>query len=234
MKKLGNTNEIEISYFNNLQDPHLIRHNVFGFLLIFMDIICVIPIVGDPFSPQFFWASIIPIVLINLWGVLYIVAPYKFERSYYLFFGTLGIVNTYVYFIVIQKFLYIHIGVEGSIFFIMGLVLVILLLVFFQIFNMKMLHSGKYAKLQKNEWKLNVNPIIVASSCGYIIAQVIMSVFVTESVKWIVLIMAISGLSIVSAYFSTYIHKFFYIRKNYEIVKKVYPEFGLSKNNRKS
>jgi hypothetical protein len=86
---------------------------------------------GEPFSSAFFWGAVIPVVLLHIWAIPYIADPFKYEKSYYLFLGVYGIVNTYIYFLVIQKFLYVNIGIDSKMPFIAGLVLLIALLVSF-------------------------------------------------------------------------------------------------------
>jgi hypothetical protein len=225
--------EIATFYLQNLQFPRENRRNVIGFLVICMDFLGLLPLLSIPFFAPLFWAALIPIICIHLWALFYIIAPYKFEKSYYLYLGVFGIINTYVYFLVIQKFLYIHIYVEGSSYFVIGILLMLLLLATFQILNVKMLYSGTYTKLQNGESKFNVTPIVAASSFGYIIAQFLMSYLVTDSAYMIAMIIAYSVVSILPAYLSTYIHRFIYIKNNYEKVIKSYPDFGKPKTSRK-
>ncbi|WGG45641.1 hypothetical protein [Rossellomorea sp. DA94] len=118
-------------------------------------------------EPAVFWAGLFPIICIHLWALFYIIAPYKFEMSYYLYLGVFGIVNTFVYYLVIQKFIYIHIGVEGNVYYVIGLLLMILLLISVQIMNIKMLYAGTYTKLQNGESKFNVSLIVASSSFGF-------------------------------------------------------------------
>lgn len=233
MKRHGDIDDITLSYLNNMQFPKENRRNVIGFLLILLDFIGLLPLLSIPFFAPFFWAALIPIIGVHLWAMLYIFAPYRFEKSYYLFIGVFGVVNTYVYFLVIQKFLYKHIGVESSSYFYIGLLLMILLLVFFQVFNVKMFYSGTYAKLQNGKSKFNITPIVAFSSFGYVVAQFLMSSLVTDSAFMIALIIAYSIVSIVTSYLATFIHRFIYIQKNYDKVLKVYPEFGKPKSLRK-
>ncbi|MFC4025271.1 hypothetical protein ACFOUV_15855 [Oceanobacillus longus] len=235
MNKRQAIDKITASYLN-LQTPRENRGNIIAFFIIFLDIMGLLPILGEPFSFQFFWPAIIPVGLLHLWAILYIVAPYKFEQSYYLFFGIYSVVNTYIYFLVIQKLLYVNIGVESQIPFLVGLLLLICLLVFFQYFNIKMLYSGNYAKLQKNgsKSKMNLSPFLTASSIGYVIAQILMASFMTDSIFNIIIISGVSIMSILTAFFSISIHRFFFIKKNQEAVRKVYPEFGLPKKHRKN
>lgn len=225
--------EVSTFYLQNLQCPIENRRNVIGFLVISMDFLGLLPLLSIPFFAPLVWAALIPIICIHICALLYIIAPYKFEKSYYLYIGVFGIVNTFVYFLVIQKFLYRHVGVEGSSYFVIGILLMFLLLVSIQIINAKMLYSGTYTKLQNGESKFNVSLIIAASSFGYIIAQFLMSYLVTDSAYMIAMITAYSVASILPAYLSTYIHRFIYIQNNYEKVINSYPDFGKPKTSRK-
>ncbi|XXM72680.1 hypothetical protein ACQ0QQ_01930 [Lysinibacillus sphaericus] len=198
-----------------------------------MDFIGVLPLLSIPFAAPFLWAALIPVIGIHLWALLCILAPYRFERSYYLYIGIFAVVNTYVYFLVIQKFLYKHIGVESSSYFYIGLALFLLLLVFFQVFNVKMLYSGNYAKLQNGKFQFNATAIGASAGFGYAAAQFLMSSLVTDSALMIVLILCYSVLSIVTAYLATFIHRYIYFRKNVEEVLNVYPDFGKPKAARR-
>ena len=224
--------DVSTFYLQNLQFPTENRRNVIGFLFICMDFIGLLPLLSIPFFAPLFWAGLFPIICIHLWALFYIIAPYKFEMSYYLYLGVFGIVNTFVYYLVIQKFLYIHIGVEGNVYYVIGLLLMILLLISIQIMNMKMLYSGTYTKLQNGESTFNVNVIVASSSFGYIIAQFLMSSLITDSAYMIVIVTAYSILSIVTAYLSTFIHRYIFIRNNYEKVIESYPDFGKPKISR--
>lgn len=230
---MKNQSEVSTFYLQNLQLPIENRRNVIGFLVICMDFLGLLPLLSIPFFAPLFWAALIPNICIHLWALFYIIAPYKFERSYYLYLGVFGVVNTYVYFLVIQKFLYMHIHVEGSSYFVIGIVLMIIFLASFQILNLKMLYSGRYTKLQNEGTRFNVSPIVATSSFGYIIAQFLMSYLVTDSAYMIAMIIAYSVVSILPAYLSTYIHRFIYIKNNYEKVIKSYPDFGKPKTSRK-
>ncbi|QHE63555.1 hypothetical protein FHE72_23090 [Rossellomorea vietnamensis] len=220
-------------YLSNMQLPKENRRNVIGFLILLLDFLGLLPLLSIPFSSSFFWATLAPAVFIHVWGILYIVAPYKFEHSYYLYIGIFGIVNTYVFFLVIQKLLYLHIGVDSSRFFYIGLVLMVFLLVFIQVFHVKMLYSGTYVKIQNGKSPLTISSIVAFSTFGYVAAQFLMSYMLTDSAFMILLMMVYSVVSIVTAYLSTFIHRYIYIQRNKEKVLKMYPDFGKLKDSRK-
>lgn len=233
MKKLQEVDEVTRSYLN-LQTPQENRGNILVFFIILFDIIGLLPLLAYPYAWDYFIAAIIPVAILHLWAIIYIIDPYRFERSYYLFFGIYGLINTYVYFLATQKLMYAHLYINSTIPLIVGAILYGGLLISFNILNLRALYSGFYAKMQKNGTKVNVSPIIAFSGIGYFMAQLIMSVVYSDSFTVILLVSLISLLAIVTAFLSTFIHKYFFIKKNASLVKKIYPDFGLPKSQRKT
>lgn len=202
------------------------------FFFVFLDLIGVLFLLGEPLIPSLFWGGMIPVIFIHLWAISYVIAPYTFEKSYYLFFGVYGVINTFVYFLVIQKLIYSHFQIFGTTPLILGSILFVSLLFIMNWMNTRLLYSGTYSRLQKGEKSVNLSPIVTASGIGYVLAQVILSSFFVESVKILMIIGVFSILSVATAYFSTSIHKYIYIRRSIEKVKQVYPQFGLPKRER--
>lgn len=185
---------------------------------------------GDPFSLTYFIFAIIPVAIIQIWAVIYFINPYKFEKSYYLFFGVYGVVNTFVYFLAIQKMIYINLSETGKMPFVLGLILFIALLVGVNWMNWKALYSGTYHKLQQKS-SIPVSWLSIGG-ISYVLGQLILSFIVTDSAISILIIVLLSFFSIVTAFFSINIHRYFFICKNIEIVKQVYPDFGLPLSER--
>lgn len=224
-----NVDKITMSYLR-FQTPQVNRSNIICFFLIFLYVIGLLPIVGEPFSLSYFLAAIIPIGIIQLWALVYLIAPYKFEKSYYLFLGVYGVVNTYIYFLAIQKMMYMNMGAEGSGSLIVGVLLFIALLVGMNLLNWKALYSGTYYKLQQK----STIPVSWAAIGGasYVLGQLILSFIYTDSAVFIVLIVCISILSLFTAYFSVYIHRYYFICKNIELVMQMNPGFGMPLDKR--
>ena len=195
-----------------------------------MYFIGIYPTIGAPFSLTYFTAAIVPVILIQLWAVIYLIDPYKYEKSYYLFFGVYGIVNTFVFFLAIQKFLYFHMGATGVMPFIISVILFTSLLLGVNWMNWKALYTGTYHKLQQ---KTSI-PIswLAIGGAGYVLGQIILSFIYTDSGFYTLMIICISILSLFTAFISVNIHKYFFISKNMDLVKQVYPEFGLPKSQR--
>ncbi|MEK3978478.1 hypothetical protein MKY37_05205 [Psychrobacillus sp. FSL K6-2836] len=222
-------NNIKLSYLN-LESPQENRSGIIGYFLILLYVVGMIPILGVPFSFPFFLAAIIPIIIIQVWAIVYLIDPYKYEKSYYLFFGIYGVVNTYVFFLVILKLIYVNMEWKGSAPFVINLVLFILLLGGINWLNWKALYSGTYYKLQQKRTIPVVWTAIGGSS--YIIGQIILSFIYSDSAVNILMIVGISILSLCTAFFSINIHRYFFINKNMDLVKQRFPEFGLPKSER--
>lgn len=221
-----------LSYLK-FQTPKENRGNIIVFFLIFLDIIGILPLLSAPFSYGYFLAGIIPIIFIHLWAILYIFDPYKYEHSYYLFFGVYGVINTYVYFLNMQKLSSAYIlGGSHTTMFVIGAILFLALILGIQFGNIKMIETGTYGKLQAKGKNVNISPIVAASGIGYVIGQLILTFIYDYSIRMLIYVFLFGLLSILTAYFSTYIHKYFYIKKHKNIVKQIYPEFGLPKSER--
>jgi hypothetical protein len=190
LKKHQRENKIALSYLN-LQTPQENRGNILVFFIVILDLIGLLPLLAYPYAWDYFIAAIVPVAIIHLWAIIYIIDPYRFERSYYLFFGIYGFINTYVYFLATQKLMYAHLNISSPIPLIVGAILYGGILITFNIFNIKALYSGLYAKLQKNGTNINVSPIIAASGVGYFLAQLIMSVVYSDSFTVVLLVSVI-------------------------------------------
>lgn len=218
------------SSYLKLDSPKQNKQSIIGNFLVFLYLIGMVPLLGEPFSWSFFLAAIVPTVLVTLWGILYIIAPYKYEKSYYLFLGVYGVVNTYVYFVSTQKLIFINLGITSWGPFLSNTALFILLISGMNWMNWKSLYSETYYKLQQ---KRSI-PVGWASLAGasYILGQLILSVVYTDSGISILIIVCLSVLSLFTAFLSINIHRYFFIQKNMDIVKEMFPEFGLSKSER--
>ncbi len=117
--------------------------------------------------------------------------------------------------------------------FIIGLFSLIALLLIMNLINIKVLYRGTYAKLQRMEYNKTTTPYLTAAGIGYVLSQLFLTLVYDNSIKMLFYIFLLSFFSILTAFFSVFIHKYFYIRKNYEAVKTIYPEFGLPKKMRK-
>ncbi|MFJ8064656.1 hypothetical protein ACIQYS_08500 [Psychrobacillus sp. NPDC096426] len=126
--------------------------------------------------------------------------------------------------------MYINMGAQGSGSFIIGVLFFLVLLVGMNFLNWKALYSGTYYKLQQK----SIIPVswMSVGGAGYVLGQLILSFIYTVSAVFIVIIICISLLSLLTAYFSIFIHRYYYMSKNIKLVKQVYPEFGMPMSER--
>lgn len=226
MRKLGVDN-ITASYLK-LQSVKENRGNVLCFVMMFLNFFGLFPLIGEPFIFSLFIIGFIPTMIMNIWGILYIVDPYRFELSYYLYFGIYGFVNTFVYSLVLVKILYFWLGIQEK-----WLVVFILLFVnslpfFANWLNYKMLYAGTYDKLQKKKnWRIPI--LLLPPSSGYILYQLTDS-YGGPSASMILFFICILMLTVFTAYFSTNVHKYFFLKNNMTTVLKVFPSFGQPKH----
>lgn len=221
---------IQKSYMN-FQRPKENRGNVILFIVLFLDFFGLISLVGEPFSLPFFLVGAIPLLVMNVWSIVYIMNPYKYEHSYYLFMGILGIVTTFVYFVAIQKMLYINLAAEGPFPLVAGGVLFIILLGGMNWLNIKALYSGTYVRLQRNE-KARSHWVMQVAGISYLIGQILIMTVKGEAAHFSVMIVLLSLLSVVTAFLSIYLHRYYFIQQNWDEVKRVYPEFNVAKEER--
>lgn len=229
MKLKSEIDNITLSYLK-FQTPIENQRNIIVFVILFLDFLGIYPLLGDPFSFSYFIAAIIPVAIIHIWAIIYVVAPYKFEHSYYLLMGVYAIVNTYVFFLVTQKLLYLHIGATSLIPRVVGIVFFIGLIIFVNWLNLKALYSETYFKLQRKS-SINVSWLAIGG-LSYVFGQFVLMFVYSDSALMMIVIIGLSLLSIIIAYFSIYIHRYYFIKSNMEIIKKINPEFGLSKKER--
>ncbi|AOV06592.1 hypothetical protein [Sporosarcina ureilytica] len=229
MERLG-IDEITASYLN-LQTPKENRGNVLFFVLFFLNFIGLLPLIGDPFVYSFFIIAFIPTMIINIWGILYVIDPYRFELSYYLYLGIYSVVNVFVYSLVLAKLMVTQFGVQG----IFSIVLILLVMnslpLIMNWLNVRLLYSGTYLKLQTGKWKTPTWALFLIASpgVGYVIYGLVNS-FGNEIAIRGLFFLCIFVLSIIVAFFSASIHRYFFLKRNIEAVRKVYPAFGRPKH----
>lgn len=67
---------------------------------------------------------------------------------------------------------------------------------------------------------------------SYLIGQIFIMTVKGEAAHFSVMIVLLSLLSVVTAFLSIYLHRYYFIRQNWDEVKRVYPEFNVAKEER--
>lgn len=231
MKRLG-IDPITASYLN-LQTPKVNRSNVLCFVLLFLNFFGLLPLIGEPFIYSYFIIGIIPAAIVNVWGILYVVNPYRFELSYYLYMGIYGIVNVFIYSLVLAKLLAAQLGVEGTFSLVLTLLVINSLPFIMNWVNYRLLYSGTYFQWQSGKRKIPAFMLVLMSSpgAGYFI-YILVNSYGSDTAIWALFFVCLFAMSIIVAYFSCSIHRYFFLKRNIETVLKLYPDFGQPKHLR--
>lgn len=81
-----------------------VRNMIFFLVFFWMDLICVLTAIAEPFIKGYFIAVIIPTIIINLWAIAILVRNYYSTQMEVLyFFATVGFVGTFCMFMIAHK-----------------------------------------------------------------------------------------------------------------------------------
>ncbi len=223
----------EMLAYLRFRTPEENQVGIFFLVLIIIDFLGFFPYMIGPFSRQFFIAALVPAIFLNLWMIVYVFAPYKLEKAYYLLVGVFSIVSAYLYWLGSEKIIYINLGVEGYAAFIVGLFILILLITFFYFYTRYQSRKGKYTRSKQNRQHRSGFGILVtvvfilgASQLGNII----------NTTKVMDMYVSIGTLCLLSFFMLIMIgsfHQYRFIHNHLPTVRKLYPDFGKRKNDRK-
>ncbi|TGB03469.1 hypothetical protein [Halobacillus salinus] len=216
-----------------LLGPSFNRQFVFGIVVIQLGLFGMLPLLAVPFSNEYFYAAVVPAFLVLIWGILQFIAPYRLEKLHHLYVGVSGFALTYIYFLVTQKLIYLHIGATHIGYFIAGLVLFVLLLVAMWKTNIRYLFEGSYYDPNKRHlWGGSNQLIVKASGVGYVLGQVLLSIVAGDSITMIIIILCLSLFAIFTAFMGTFVHRYWYIHQNIEAVRSLNPGYSLPNKDR--
>lgn len=140
------------------------------FLVFFLtDILCIIPIIADPFVKGYFIAVIIPVAFINLWALIILARNYYSTQMEVLyFFAAVGIVCAYSMLMTALKIAYFNAKVTSSAFAIASILFVIGWVIYFGQYIFRKYADMKW-KYGKKNYLLDFLGLILAflPSNGY-------------------------------------------------------------------
>ncbi|MCA0970761.1 hypothetical protein LCM20_09185 [Halobacillus litoralis] len=230
-------NDQEISekthLYLRLLGPRFNRQFVFLIVVLLLGLMGILPLLGVPFSKGYFYAAAVPSFMVLVWGIPQFIAPYRLEKLHHLYLGFSGFALTYIYFLVTQKLIYMHIGATHPGYFITGLLLFSFLLIVMWKVNREYLFEGSYYDPNRSQMsEASAKRIVRASGIGYVMGQVLLSLLVGDSFKMVLYIFIISLMAIFTAFMSTFVQRYWFIHQNLEAIKRLNPEYGLPKKER--
>jgi len=152
----------EMLAYLRFRTPEDNRVTIIFMVLFFIDFMGFLPSLIGSFSKLFFIAALVPAIILNLWTLAYILAPFKLEKSFHLFMGIFSIVSTYLYWLGIEKIIYIDIGIKGNIPFTIGLLTLVLCLAIFYFYTRYRVQRAKYPQTNMEREQLSGFDILVS------------------------------------------------------------------------
>ncbi|MFD2922403.1 hypothetical protein [Halobacillus naozhouensis] len=170
-------------------------------------------------------------IILNVWALLYLIAPYRFESSFFLFFGTWGLFTSFIMFLVIQKFLYNIFQYHSLQFFYISLTLYILCIIGVQVLHLLFLYERLTPpKGPRRNW----TPLVaITPALSYVIGQLVYSMIVSEDIKALIFVACESLLILYPIFCIKFIHQYYFLIKNKQSLNEKYPNLNLPKKNRK-
>ncbi|WP_226658849.1 hypothetical protein [Pseudalkalibacillus hwajinpoensis] len=210
------------------------RISIFFMVLFFVDIMGFFPYLVGPFSQPFFLAALFPAIAITFWMLAYVLAPYKLAGSYNLLLGCLSIVSNYLYWLGIEKFIYVNLGAKGNSPFWIGLFLFILLIVFFYFFTRYYVKKGKYKAMRADRQHLSGFEIILSAAIIIAMPQLLNSMSFLQVQNAYLLIVLLGLMSFFTISLIGSFHKYQFLKNNEDLVRKAFPNNQVMKKGRYS
>ncbi|MCA0993812.1 hypothetical protein [Pseudalkalibacillus hwajinpoensis] len=223
----------EMLAYLRLSTPEENQVTIFFMVVVLIDFMGFFPYLIGPFSITFFVAALVPAIIINLWMIVYVLAPYKLEATFDLLVGAFSIVSAYLYWLGSEKLLYINLGIQGISAFLLGLILLLLLVTFFYFYTRYQIRLGKYKRNKHHQH--HQSGLGILGSVAIIIGISQLGNFMTTTEKMDITF-TIGILCLISCFTLFLIgnyHYYRFIKSNHHIIRKVYPDFSKRKKHRR-
>ncbi|WP_273834309.1 hypothetical protein [Guptibacillus sedimenti] len=231
-KPIASDNEA-LAYLR-ITTPKENQFSIFFMVIFFVDIMGFFPYMVGPFSQPFFLAALLPAIAINLWMLAYVLAPYKLASSYDLLLGCLSIVSSYLYWLGIEKFIYVNLGANGNLFFWIGLVSFIFMITFFYFFTRYYVKKGKYKRKRTDRQHLSGFEIVISAAIVIGMPQLLDSMSFLKVQNAYLLIVLLGFISFITLFMIGSFHKYHFIKNNQDLVRKAFPHYEVLKKERKA
>jgi hypothetical protein len=179
-------------------------------LILAMDILIVLPALGNPFQPLYVYILVPPIALLNFWGIWIIINSRKCQVQYTLFRGIFGIVYSIGLLVIAQKFAYTMLKLQTPLYLIFSFSLYV-----FALYHYYQKHVKKLCEQKKKSTSSSrIGVVGVASIAG--VGQIIGNILIgsaSQQTMAIVLMSICSMLSFMAFHFIMELHRYYYLRQ---------------------
>lgn len=204
-------------YKTHLNVMYFVKHSIFAFTFILLDIISLIFIVLAPHPPTF-WITIPLVVIINVWSLTILLRNTEnMILEPILYTACLGVVGSLCNFVVVQKFYYLIFKFSSPLFF-------LLFLLIFSLFVAQQIwyQVKKFSNIHSNFGEEKLNPkrdyfIMILFAIGYIIYAYFTKIYPILTIAYPLTIF--SFFCLFFAYLSVkFFHKYFFMKTNMKYV----------------
>ncbi|MEG6615975.1 hypothetical protein V6C27_05970 [Peptococcaceae bacterium 1198_IL3148] len=185
-------------------------------MILLIDLILGWPLVLHS-TDNIFIYLLIPIAVINIWGFTLIFKPYRKQLQYMLFLGVAGLVTSLCSITLTQKMAYLMLGIKTPLYCALTFAGYVIILISYINHHLNTTEKELGKKFYKKLNTQNIGPITLCSSVIYLLANLSMSFMVNNN--FLVFLMTLYLLfSLIFMYFILYIHNYFFIRNNINLV----------------
>ncbi len=209
--------------------PSEIRSKTIFQVLILSDFLGFFLLVGLPELSFILNLVLIPVITLNFWALLYIIAPYRFELSFVLFNGFWGFVTSFIYFLVTQKYIYNILEFESLLFFNLGLSFYFLSVLSVLVIQHLLLNDKIKIPEGLNAWS-NWISIVPYLCFGFV--ELIFIATKSDDIKPLIFVGVVLVVMVFPVSTVKLIHQYIYLRKYQQEVKAEYQDLGKPKKDR--
>lgn len=182
----------------------------------FMDFFGFFPLYFTPGLKIFVDLAIIPVVIFNIWSLLYFIAPYRFELSFVLFQGLWGVFTSFLFFLVAEKFFYHILHIESFLFFYLGLVFYLMSLVGVIVIEYLWVYDKVKIPEGPGSWP---KAMAFVPALSYMIGQFIFTAIKNENITGLIFAGIISLAMFIPFLFVRFVHQYFFLIGHKETLK---------------
>ncbi|MDR0266680.1 hypothetical protein [Paenibacillus sp.] len=190
-------------------------------LLILPNLLLLVLAFADPFIPLWAWLLLVPLIILDMLGLVVIVSPGKMQSFHLFFLGALGILGSASFVVAANKLAYATLGMSSPWFWILsgaGYVIVFALLYSIHI---KLLHGGYYSRKEQDNTngaggnlRKSQSIILVCSGAGVLLGSLLIKTFGGYSIKMLLIIALLFLFSLAYMMLAGNLHKYFLLKKN--------------------
>ncbi|MBM7643976.1 hypothetical protein JOD45_000167 [Scopulibacillus daqui] len=222
-----NLSEKTHQFYLNIAPPDYVRNGTIAFLIVIN--VFSAPSLFYNVNSFYFYLSLIPMILCDLFGLIFIFAPYRFELLFVLFTGFFGLCSSLISFASSQSIMIHDLNIRNHWVLVTNILLLLIAGVSVYIFHFRALVNGYFENVST---AVSFPIISIVTGAGYLTSQVAIVVFHNINIETISYLFCLELFVVCGLLISVCIHKYFYMVKHKDDLKKLHPDLGLTKKER--